>query len=201
MRLLLSLEDHFQFLNECVDAKPEKVCIATYGLYAGVMPDGRDSRDWGEKYRSETRELLERMRGIKDVRILVGNYEYKSCKGKTTPCDDCERNYVLGLVRLINHAEIFPEFKWRTSNGSHTKCAIFTYPGNELKGVTGGRNFTDSSWTDATVELDKMSNIRLFEHYIGVWKQAKLLNNDRISEIMEEQGISEKTVKKIMASV
>ena len=77
MRLLLTTEDHFKFLNECVDQKPDKVLIATYGLYAGIQPDGSDSREWGDKYRSETRELLERMRNIKDVRILVGNYEYK----------------------------------------------------------------------------------------------------------------------------
>ncbi len=200
MRLLLSNEDHFKFLNECVDQGPEKVLIATYGLYAGIQPNGDDSREWGEKYRSETRELLERMRGIKDVRILVGNYEYKSCKGKKTSCEDCEKQYVLGLVRHINHAEKFPEFKWRISSGSHIKCALFTY-GNEIRGAAGGRNLTDSSWADVTVELDKMSSMRLFQHFVGVWKQATLLNNDRISEVMEQQGISEKTVQSILASV
>jgi hypothetical protein len=201
MRLLLTNDDHFKFLNECVDEKPEKVLIATHNLYAGIQPDGGDSREWGEKYRSETREFLERMRSLKDVRILVGNYEHKSCKGKKTACVDCEKQYVLGLVRHINHAEKFPEFKWRISSGSHIKCALFTYPGGEIRGVAGGRNLTDSSWADVTVELDKMSSMRLFEHFVGVWKQATLLNSDRIGEIMEQQGISEQTVQSILASV
>lgn len=203
MRLLLTLEDHFKFLNECLALKPDRVCIATYGLYAGIMPDGRDSREWGEKYRSQTREFLETMRDVPKVRILVGNYEYKSCKGKNTTCTDCEKQYVLGLIRLINHAEKFPEFKWRVSTGTHVKCALFSYDDNEeaeVKGVAGGRNMTDSSWEDVTVEIDKMSTIRLWEHFDKIWKAAHLLNNDRIGTIMEEQGISQQTVEKILAS-
>ncbi len=204
MRLLLTLEDHFKFLNDCVKLKPNRVRIATYGLYAGIMPDGRDSRDWGEKYRSETREFLEELRRVPNqpkVCMLVGNYEYKSCKGKKTACHDCEKQYVMGLVRLINHTEKFPEFKWRISSGSHVKSAIFSYDDGEVKGVAGGRNMTDSSWADVTVELDKMSIIRLEEHFDGIWKGAHLLNSDRIGTIMEEQGISQKTVENILASV
>lgn len=195
MRLLLTLEDHFKFLNECVRAKPSYVQIATYGVWAGIMPDGRDSREWGEKYRSETREFLETLRCVPKVRMLVGNYEYKSCKGKTAgkvvPCKDCEKQYVMGLIRLVNHAEKFPEFKWRVSNGSHVKCALFYYDNGDVRGAAGGRNMTDSSWADVTVELDKMSVLRLGEHFDGIWKESSLLNNDRIGEIMERCGISE----------
>lgn len=205
MRLLLTLEDHFKFLNECVRAKPNKVRVATFGLWAGIMPDGRDSREWGEKFRSETREFLEALREVPGhggkVRMLVGNYEYKSCKGKNTTCTDCEKQYVMGLVRLINHAEKFPEFKWRVNKGSHVKCALFYYDNGDVKGVAGGRNMTDSSWADVTVELDKMSILRLDDHFDGIWKESHLLNNDRIGTIMEEQGISEKTVQNILASV
>lgn len=201
MRLLLTLEDHFKFLHECLNAKPNFVRVATYGLWAGIMPDGRDTREWGEQYRSETREFLEALRYVPKTRMLVGNYEYKSCKGKKTVCTDCEKQYVMGLVRLINHAEKFPQFKWRISNGSHVKCVLFSYDNGDVKGVAGGRNMTDSSWADVTVELDKMSILRLEEHFDGIWKESHLLNNDRIGEIMEEQGINEKTVQSILASV
>lgn len=204
MRLLLTLGDHFKFLNECLRLRPTTARIATFGLWAGITPSGADTREWGEKYRSETREFLETMRRVPKVNMLVGNYEYKSCKGKNTACYDCEKQYVMGLIRLINHAEAFPEFKWRIATGSHVKCALFLYGDEEepeVKGIVGGRNMTDSSWADVTVELDKMSILRLENHFDTIWKSAHLLNSDRIGTIMEEQGISQETVDGIMASI
>lgn len=202
MRLFLTNEDHFKYLRECVEDKPRLVNIATYGIWAGITADGRDTRDWGEKYRSESREFLESMRATcGHVRILVGLYEYKSCKGKTTACQDCERKYVMDLFRLMNHAEIFPTFKWKVSNQSHAKCTILHYhDGAPSRAIAGGRNLTDSSWADVTVELDKMSTIRLDEHFMKMWDSGTTLTPDKISKIIEDQGISKKTMDNLMAS-
>jgi hypothetical protein len=197
MRMLLSADDHFAFLQECVAAKPTKVVIASYGLYAGILPDGRDVCTWGEKYKSQTRDLLEAMRGLPSVQLLIGLYEYKSCKG-TVPCTDCERLYVLNLVRHMNHAEKFPEFNWRVTTQSHVKCTIFTYPNDHLKGVAGSRNFTDSTWAEVTIELDKMSILRLEEHINAIWTTAKILTDEVLSEIMEKEGISQAAINKVI---
>lgn len=203
MRLLFDLADHYNFLNNCVEEKPTAIRLGTYGLYAGIMPDGRDSRDWGAKYRSETRELLEKIKTTDaKVKILVGQYEHKSCKGKSVVCSDCERKYVLDLVRLMNHAEAFSGFKWRISTGIHLKCAIFTYPESNpsaIRGQVGGRNLTDSQWADVSVELDKMSCIRVQEKFDELWEDALILNADRIGRIMEEQQIAQSTIDKIMS--
>lgn len=196
MRVLFSNEDHYKFLYECLEAKPNKVCIATYGLYAGIGSNGQRT-----KHRSEVNELLEAMRTTTNVRILVGNYEYKSCKGKTTPCNDCERGYVMTLIRHVNHAEAFPQFKWRISDASHLKCYLFSYPDGEVRGATGGRNLTDSSWEDVTVELDKMSTLRMFENFVGLWRKSKLLSSSRVNEVLADQGISERTMKRVLETL
>ncbi len=202
MRLFLTNEDHFKYLNECVEARPRLVNIASYGIWAGITSAGHDTRNWGEKYRSESREFLEGLRtNAAFVRILIGLYEYKSCKGKTITCQDCERKYVMDLIRLMNHAEAFPTFHWRVSSQLHAKCSIFHYQdGAPSRAVAGGRNLTDSSWADVTVELDKMSTIRLDEHFMKMWDEATKLTPDKINKVLEEQGISKKTLDNIMAS-
>jgi len=199
MKLLIDSTDHFKFMNECVADQPATIRLASYGLYAGILPDGRDVTEWGDKYKSQTRDLMEAMRVVKDVRVLIGLYEYKSCKGKQT-CIDCERKYVLDLIRLLNHAEVFSNFKWRVSSQSHVKCVLFSYPDDHLKGVAGGRNFTDSSWADITIELDKMSVLRLEEHFDHIWGESQPLTSHRINTIMHDMGISEKTIESILAS-
>lgn len=200
MRLFLSNEDHFKHLNECVAAHPRLVNIATYGIWAGITADGRDTRDWGEKYRSESRELLESMRGkVGTVRVLVGLYEYKSCRGKGF-CQDCETKYVRDLFRLMNHAEVFPTFLWKVSSESHAKCTIFHYENEGPRAVTGGRNLTDSSWADVTVELDKMSTLRLDEHFMKMWDSGTPLTPAKINKVVEAQGISKKTLDNLLAT-
>ncbi len=203
MRLLIEPESHYNYLDQCVQASPLTVKIATCNLFAGILPDGRDTTEWqGEQYRSRTREFLEAMRpigGVGTVKILMGLYEYKSCKGKDFDCHSCERKYIKDLIRLINHAEKFPEFKWRIRTHSHAKYSLFTYLDGSVKGVAGGRNLTDSTFVDITVELDKMSVLRLDEHFDELWGSAHLLNSDRIGVIMDEQGISEKAVKLLMS--
>ncbi len=202
MRVLLTLEDHYKFLNSCVAESPETVSLCTFGLYAGILPNGQDNRG---KYPSQTREFLEAVRELNvPTKILVGLSDYKSCRGKTADCTDCERKYVLDLVRLLNHAEAFPGFKWRISTGIQTRCAVFTYPegaDHTIRAATGGRNLTDSDWADVTVELDKMSSMRVSENFGHLWTGALILNSDRVGRFVESQGISEKTMAGIMAGV
>lgn len=200
MRLLIDPADHFKFMNECVESSPNKVHIASYGIWAGIMPDGRDTRDWNQKkYFSETRELLESLRSTAEVQLLIGLYEFKSCKGKQ-PCSDCEHKYMLDLFRLMNHVDKFPEFRWKVSSESHVKCCLFHYEDGTQRGVAGGRNLTDSSWADVSVELDKMSVLRLEGHFSDIWKTGCVPNAKWLDAIVKAQGISESTVKRIAES-
>lgn len=196
MDLLITSDEHFRYLNECVLAEPSSALICSYGLWAGILNDGRDTREWGPRFQSQTRELLEKMRAIKKVKLLIGVYEYKSCKNKI-PCADCERKYALDLIRHMNHAEKFPEFDWRVATSSHIKCILFNYEDGSKKGIAGSRNFTDSSWEDISVSLGDGEIGKLEKYLANVWDAARPLSDDTVSAILLEQGISEEAVQLI----
>jgi len=168
-KMFLDHTDHSQFLFDRVHEKPSHVLIASFGIYAGITYAGQDVTKWGEQYRTATRDLMEIMRGLPDVRMLIGVADYKSCKGKSTRCTDCEVEYVRAFMRLVNHAELFPEFKWRISTELHLKCSLFFYDKPaRAAGVAGGRNFTDSSWADVTFELS-IPDVRNYTHILPIF--------------------------------
>lgn len=195
MQLFLEHTDHSKFLFDRVAEVPDHTIISSFGIYAGITYNGNDTTEWGEKYRLATRDLLETMRKLPDVKMLIGVADYRSCKNKDY-CRDCEINYAKGLLRLAFHAELFPEFKWRVSTQLHLKCALFFY-GNEIKGVAGGRNFTDSNWADVTIELNDEYCRELAKHTIDLWKSSPKLNDDAVAQILDDQGISKKTLQYI----
>jgi len=198
MDLLMSLEDHFQYLDDLVQRKPKAVLITSFGIYAGIASDGRDITSFGEKYRSKTRDFLESLRSISDVRILIGVATYKSCKNNQF-CYDCEKSYLYQLIRLINHRNYFPDFKWKVINNSHLKCVLFFYDNNEILGVVGGRNLNDSSWVDASFKAGNDVSCSLYRELIPVWKKSYYLDDSAVNKILNDQNISEFTIDSIFS--
>lgn len=208
MEMFLDHADHSRWLFDRVAEKPSHVMIASYGIYAGISYAGQDTTQWGEKFRLATRDLMEVMRSLPDVRFLIGVANYRSCKGKIT-CIDCEKQYCRSLIRLVHHTELFPEFKWRVTTNLHLKAGLFFYaPGcgdggekPSAKGIGGGRNFSDSDWVDCTFELSVANIKKLHTHIKGVWDDSKPLTDDAIGEIFEEQEISERGFKATLAGI
>lgn len=195
MKLFLDHADHSRFLFDRASEKPDRVLISSFGIYAGISFSGQDTTTWGEKYRLATRDLLEIMRTLPDVKMLIGVADYRSCKYNAY-CRDCETTYAKNLLRLAFHAELFPEFEWRVSTQLHLKCALFYY-GDVIKGVAGGRNLTDSNWADVTIELSPGYAAELAQHTMQLWAASAVLNDDAISEILKSQNISDKTMTAI----
>jgi len=195
MKLFLDHADHSRFLFDRVAEKPDQILVSSFGIYAGISFSGQDTTTWGEKYRLATRDLLEIMRTLPDVKILIGVAEYRSCKYNAY-CRDCEITYAKSLLRLAFHAELFSEFEWRVSTQLHLKCALFYY-GDVIKGVAGGRNLTDSNWADVTIELSPKYATELAQHTMKLWNASAVLNDDAISEILKSQNISDKTMDAI----
>lgn len=198
MRLILDAEKHYDYLDDCVAAKPKTVAIASFGLYAGVLADGRDTHTWGPKYQSRTRDFLESLRSVPSVKILVGLGDFRSCRGPVNRCRDCERKYALDLMRHMNHREVFPEFSWRVSFQLHLKCALFTYPNSTVRGLAGGRNLTNSVWADVSVELDSPDLLVMAKHFAGVWTPAKTLTDTTLNGILAEQEIDESILRELI---
>lgn len=203
-KMFIPNADHYDFLNKCVDAEPEHTLIATFGIYAGITYDGRDSTEWGSEWGLNTRNLITKLQELDNVQFLVGVTNYRSCKGKI-PCIDCEKQYVRSLFRLVFHAEKFPEFEWRITTDLHLKCSLFFYDRDctpsKAKGVAGGRNFTDSSWADVTFELSAKQIEELHNYTAELWSESLSATDDSVSSIFEKQGISSKGIEAVLDKV
>lgn len=200
-KMFIPNDEHYGFIRECVADKPEHTIITTFGIYAGITYDGRDSTEWGSQYSLNTRDIIEQLQELDNVRFLVGVANYRSCRGKFD-CVDCEKQYIRSLIRLAFHAEKFPEFDWRITTELHLKCALFFYDQDctpsRARGIAGGRNFTDSSWADITFELDAGQIDGLHTYATELWDESLPANDDSVSEILEEQNISEKGIKSVL---
>lgn len=190
MELMVNYDEHIKWLSDRIDEKPTGVIITSFGLYAGISYAGQDMTKLGWKFKSKTRDIMEKMRPLSNVRFLIGLPKYQSCKGRST-CLDCEIQYTKNIVRISNHIELFPEFKWRTTSDLHLKSCIFLYD-KVCKGISGGRNFTDSDWYDCTFELSQEHIRKLLKHISDIWSDAKRLNDETLADILYEQGISER---------
>lgn len=199
MEMFLDHIDHSNFLFDRAAEQPKHTFIASFGIYAGISYAGADTTEWGEKYQLATRDLMEAMRTLPDVRFLIGVANYKSCRGKFE-CIDCEMQYCRTLVRLVNHADLFPEFQWRVTTQLHLKCALFFYDKN-ARGVAGGRNFSDSDWADCTFELPVPHIKKLYQHVNNLWEPSRPITNDTISAIFDEEEISERGFRATLAGV
>jgi hypothetical protein len=202
MKMFITPEEHSQYHFERVADKPKTVIISTFGIYCGITYSGQDTTQWGDKYRLATRDLMEAMRGIPDVRMLIGVANYKSCRNKQQ-CLDCEKQYVQQLVRLVFHAELFPEFQWRVTTELHLKCSIFLYPDKpkKINGIAGGRNFTDSKWADITFELSETQIKTVYNHVKEQWNKAVEITDDAVAEIFRQQNISANGFQSVVGSL
>lgn len=193
MTLLITPKEHITYLRDCVNRTPKHTIFASFGLYAGIDMYGRDIHSWGGEYTNATRELLESMRPLKDVKIIIGVTDYSSCKDNKY-CKDCEVKYAKNLIRLLNHVEIFPEFKWKFSTSLHLKAYLFVYD-KSVSGVAGGRNLTNSSWEDVSFTLSVEQFKVLYDRTIKVWGEARDLTSDSLGLHFKSQNISERSLE------
>ncbi len=192
-KMFINNADHYGFIKQCIKDKPEHVLISTFGIYAGVTYDGRDTTEWGSSYSLETREIIDVLKDIDTVRFLVGVSDYRSCRGKLR-CKDCERTYAQSLLRLGFHAEKFPWIEWKISTELHLKCSLFFYDmdcsSDKAKGIAGGRNFTNSSWADITFELTTEQIEQLHTHVAGLWDESLDATDENLGAIFEKQSLN-----------
>lgn len=194
MKLIIDTQEHHDWIFDQISKEPKNAIITTFGLWAGILHDGRDTSEWGEEYQLQTRQILDKLQHIKTA-IIVGIGEYKSCKGQKS-CLDCERQYAKTILRINNHALAYPDIKWRVTSKLHIKMVIFEHQ-NKIEGITGGRNFTNSDWEDCTVVLDEKNCNILKDHARKLWKLSKDINDATVGEILEEQGVTMKALERL----
>ncbi|MEO5366021.1 MAG: hypothetical protein H7831_06650 [Magnetococcus sp. WYHC-3] len=195
--LYISNQEHTKYLWDCIKAKPNRIIITTFGIYAGITWNGSDTTTWGSKYRMDTRELLEAVRNIPQVDIIVGLSEYRSCKDKI-PCRDCEKQFIKQLFRLLGHAECFPTFKWHMGSNIHTKYCLFFYDKKAPRGLAGGRNFTDSDWADISFPLSVQHINKLDTYTTTLLKNTTTITSEAIEAILENSNIPVSSVNSLV---
>jgi len=166
MKLLVTLDDHYKELIKLAH-KAEVVNIFTFGIYAGILDDGRDTTEWGPKFRNQTHEFLDLLVELKcDTTITVGVPWFNSCT-KEEVCIDCISKFRAGLTRINNTVKHWDgDFDWFFTSKLHAKAFLFFDEENPVGVVTGGRNLCDSTWDDLSFTLP-MKQVEVLEETLG----------------------------------
>lgn len=181
--VFITWEQHLEYLKKLTTENPQRVAIATFNVYAGVLHDGADVTEWGEKYSNDAHQLLDLIKPVKDVRILVGMPPLILCK---KGCMECIEKHYKWSMRLDQHAQKWPKFQWKYAEDFHLKCYLFDY-GTTIKGVIGGRNLSPSNWVDVTIALDNSRCKVLMALFDKVWKIALDVNDENMKDTISAQ--------------
>lgn len=186
MPVTFDLDEHYRMIGRMISKRPTHVFISTFGLYAGILDTGQDITLVGDKFKTKCKDILDLLARLKvKTNIIVGIAEYKSCN-KEAPCQSCQDNYARGLIRLANHADHWPEFSWKFSMACHLKCIIcMNNDTGEIYGISGGRNFTNSTWIDSTIELSSDDCKAYLTLFNSLWKQSESVSLENLENIMK----------------
>jgi hypothetical protein len=177
-------ESHISALKQMARRKPEAISIATYNIYAGILHDGEDTTEWeDDKFRNQAHEFLDAIAKIQGVRILVGISPLIMCKKL---CEDCLADGYKRAVRLVKHKERWPRFEWRFTDSFHFKCYLFHYKNGDV-GVGGGRNLSNSDWTDMSFVLNKKQIIAAKTLFDLSWEQAQSVTMENLENTIKSQ--------------
>jgi len=182
--IFTDMTSHMAAMKQMAKRKPQSISIATYNIYAGILHDGEDSHLWeGDKYRNRAHEFLDTIATMHDVRILVGVPPLIMCKKM---CEDCISDSYKKAMRLVKHKEKWPRFKWRYTDSFHFKCYLFHYKKGDV-GIGGGRNLSNSNWTDMSFVLNKKQIIAAKTLFDLSWDQAQPVTMENLEETIKRQ--------------
>ena len=144
------------------DRKPTSVFIASFGLNIGLYRKGT-----GEFFSktSLTRDFLDSLESVKKVDLLIGFPDQR--RGESYK----DFNY---RKAMLERAMIrWPGYNWRISEQSHIKCVGFEKRGSIYCIVTGGRNLTDSAFSDLTLVVPRKQRASIKKYFYGLYRRAE----------------------------
>lgn len=176
MEIIQTNEEYFKKINSLLE-DGLKVYIASFGIYAGVLEDGRYTNEWGRDYRNEVGLLFDRLSEFDcDTTIKIGKPWKQECPlfdktfiakdsygiDKEVGCSAKEKNRKW-FGRYDHVVERWPKINFMLLNNSHVKLIL-------IEGwhcIFGGRNLSDSNSHDLSFySKDKT----LFKKLKKVWK-------------------------------
>ena len=179
--IILDLQEHYKTLSNFATGADE-VLIASYGLYAGILHDGRDTTEWGYKYSNATHEFLDGLKDTPNVKILIGLSPLTYCDVDKR-CSDCETKYISQLERLLHTAEHWPKFSWAFTEELHMKFFGMFTAGAPIGGLIGSRNLSDSTWFDVSFKLAGDELLKLRTYYLEVFSGCRPVTHEEIEKV------------------
>lgn len=161
-------------LNEIKDEKTKSVLISSYGMYVGISETGENT---AKKYNFDTtlQKILNEADNDKKLTVLISHNENSPCK---PGCIHCVEKNSKSWARLIAHIENWSNVEWHITNEHHLKAVIIHKESGELIGFSGGRNFTNSNWRDASFRLDQGDTQILNDYLLQVIKEKSVFVNN-----------------------
>lgn len=180
--MLLTVKEHYDYIQSLIDDKPSLILISTFNVHAGILHDGRDVTEWGPKYHSRTHDILDALQEQEKVYILVGVPGFYPPDPGCTTCRDKRYN---ALFKYLAHAQHWPKIKWKIAREAHMKCMLSVHS-KDIKGIAGGRNLTDSAALDVSFPLVKDQASILARHFLSAWKEADPLIQETVEQYFME---------------
>lgn len=165
--------DFYRYLQK-IYSPGTPVRIMTFGMYLGISK-GRDyTKPYvGSDKRGEVREFKGHPLSVRtfidaidrdDLRMIVSIAPFQPCE---EGCEACKLQYRKRL-RRFRETRLRLDINTRYTGESHMKLYAV---GNRV--FTGGFNLSNSSWTDAVVEVeDERDKKQMLQVFDAEWEQA-----------------------------
>jgi len=158
MKILHNEKEYFKEI--ILQSKKSKVVyVSTFGLWAGIMADGREIKATNSSL------ALEHL-AHKKTFFVVGKPSYIPCK--KGGCKDCLKKHEEQLGRIGTTLRKF-HIPFKISDSYHAKYCLF----DNGVSLIGGMNFSSSNWTDYMfVSKDKSLRKELLAAFKEAWNSA-----------------------------
>jgi hypothetical protein len=167
VKIVTSNEEYFKIIKTLARPKSE-IRIATYNLFAGVLPDGRYTNDWNKaNWHNNVGELLDHIHKMDvKVEIKVGKPLFGTCPLQDNPQCSMHKKEEKWDGRLDQMDKRWPKFTFQIMGLSHAKIILIKHADGKRFSIYGGRNLTDAPLMDLSfVDADPKIYQRLLTVY------------------------------------
>jgi hypothetical protein len=176
--LLRTQNDHASFIkSELVSKRIDRLQMASFGLWAGVLSD---VKDWN-KETNPTASIFTTCTNLGvPTEVLIGVAPFYSKAGKDLPpCSFCAAAHRKMFVRLEACRKTWPAIDWTYHPASHTKLALGWKGKKLIWAILGGHNLTDNKLKDLSIVLSGPQT----EPLKGVFDELKASSKESLREL------------------
>lgn len=183
-----TIDQHCDYMIKMASAKPDKVLISSFGIYAGIMPNGDDIHLKSEKYHNRIHDVFDSLVEVPSVQVLVGVPSYIEC---IDYCSHCAEKYIRNMIRTHMHSKRW-NYSWKFSTELHLKCSVYIWK-NLKRAIVGGRNMTNSSFADLSMLVkDEQVIDNIIEMYNTLWNESLDINQSNIDDLIIKQDVDKR---------